>query len=62
MVSIGTAKRGRVWSNLRLRVDTFAKWARGVGAKFIDESIDPDQVLRGTLSPSQLDECPRFPP
>lgn len=61
MVSIGTAKRGRVWSNLRLRVDTFAKWARGVGAKFIDESIDPDQVLRGTLKPEPVGRVPAIP-
>ncbi|KQW30593.1 restriction endonuclease subunit R [Acidovorax sp. Root402] len=58
MVSIGAAKRGRVWSNLRLRVDTFANWARGVGAKIMDDSIDPDLVLRGTLKPEPVGRVP----
>jgi len=58
MVSIGAAKRGRVWSNLRLRVDTFAVWARAVGAKIADETIDPDAVLAGTLKPKPVGTVP----
>lgn len=58
IVSIGAAKRGRVWSNLRLRVDTFASWARGVGAKIVNESIDSDEVLRGTLKPEPVGQVP----
>lgn len=50
-VTIGAAKRGRVWSVLRLRVDTFAKWCRHLATKIVDESIDPDEVLKGTLIP-----------
>ncbi|MGC1176165.1 DEAD/DEAH box helicase [Polaromonas sp.] len=57
-VSIGAAKRGRVWSNLRLRVDTFAVWARAVGAKIVDETIDPDAVLAGTLKPVPVGAAP----
>jgi len=58
MVSIGAAKRGRVWSNLRLRVDSFAAWARSVGAKIADETIDPDTVLAGTLKPKRIGVVP----
>jgi superfamily II DNA or RNA helicase len=57
-VSFGAAKRGRVWSHLRLRVDTFAKWCRSVGRKVVDESIDPEEVLRGTLIPELISTLP----
>jgi superfamily II DNA or RNA helicase len=56
--SVGAAKRGRVWSNLRLRVDTFAAWARGIGQKLVDESIDPNAVLAGTLKPDVIGSVP----
>lgn len=58
MVSVGAAKRGRVWSNLRLRVDTFAAWARAVGAKLADETIDSNAVLAGTLKPEPVGTVP----
>lgn len=58
MMSIGAAKRGRVWSNLRLRIDTFAAWARAIGAKIANETIDPDTVLAGTLKPRPIDTVP----
>ena len=57
-MSIGAAKRGRVWSNLRLRVDTFAAWARAIGAKIVNEDIDPDVVLAGTLKPKPVGVVP----
>lgn len=58
MKSVGAAKRGRVWSNLRLRVDSFAVWARSIGAKIADETIDPDTVLAGTLKPRLIGAVP----
>lgn len=58
LVSIGAAKRGRVWSALRLHVDTFVQWARKVGDKLIDETIDPDVVLAGTLKPRVVTAIP----
>lgn len=56
--SVGAAKRGRVWSNLRLRVDTFAGWAKEIGAKLVDETISPDVVLAGTLKPEPVGIIP----
>jgi hypothetical protein len=56
--TVGAAKRGRVWSSQRLRVDTFAAWARGLGAKLVDESIDPETVLEGTLKPQSVGSIP----
>lgn len=60
--SIGAAKRGRIWSSLRLRVDTFPLWAKSVGRKLVDDSIDPDDVLRGTLKPVAIDVFPDSTP
>lgn len=56
--TVGAAKRGRVWSNQRLRVDSFAHWARTIGKKLIDERIDPDAVLEGTLKPETVGSPP----
>jgi superfamily II DNA or RNA helicase len=58
MTSIGAAKRGRVWSNLRLRVDTFANWAHSVGTKIADGTIDTETVLAGTLKPEPVGIVP----
>lgn len=60
--SIGAGKRGRVWSNLRLRVDQFAVWCKNVGFKIDDPNIDPEQVLRGTLIPTLIDSRPATVP
>jgi hypothetical protein len=49
--SVGAGKRGRVWSNLRLRVNSYAEWCKRAGAKIDDEAIDPEEVLKGTLVP-----------
>ena len=56
--SVGAAKRGRVWSSQRLRIDTFARWSRGIGAKLVDEAIDADQILAGTLKPEAVGDVP----
>lgn len=56
--SIGAAKRGRVWSNLRLRVDSFVEWAKAVGVKLANETLDPNTVLAGTLKPTLVGQIP----
>lgn len=56
--SIGAAKRGRIWANLRLQVNTFVAWCRYVGAKVADTSIDPEEVLKGTLIPKMVTARP----
>lgn len=60
--SVGASRRGRVWANLRLRVDEFSTWAQKVGAKIADASISPDEVLAGTLKPIPVGLVPEnFP-
>lgn len=56
--SIGAGKRGRVWATLRLKVNEFAAWCKHVGAKLVDDSIDPEEVLKGTLIPRLVDARP----
>lgn len=60
--SVGAGKRGRVWSNLRLRVDQFAAWCRNIGSKIDEPDIDPEEVLRGTLIPTLIDSRPAVVP
>ena len=60
--SIGAGKRGRVWSNLRLRVEQFAAWCKNIGSKIDDPNIDPEQVLRGTLIPTLVESRPAAVP
>lgn len=60
--SIGAGKKGRVWATLRLKVNEFAAWCKHVGSKLIDESIDPDEVLRGTLIPRLVGDRPTSVP
>lgn len=60
--SVGAGKRGRVWSNLRLRVDQFAAWCKKIGSKIDDPNVDPEQVLRGTLIPTLIDTRPAAVP
>ncbi|WP_175695058.1 DEAD/DEAH box helicase [Burkholderia ambifaria] len=52
--SIGAGKRGRVWSNLRLRVGQFSEWCKQAGEKIANEEIDPEEVLKGTLIPRMV--------
>ena len=52
--SIGAGKRGRVWSNLRLRVSDFSEWCKQAGEKIANDDIDPEEVLKGTLIPRMV--------
>nr|CUV27148.1 Helicase domain protein [Ralstonia solanacearum] len=60
--TIGATKRGRVWSFQRIRLESFARWCKHVGAKVIDETIDPEDVLKGTLIPKLVKERPAVMP
>lgn len=62
LTSIGAGKRGRIWSNLRLRIDQFAVWCKNIGAKIVDEDIDPEEVLNGTLIPISIETRPTVVP
>ena len=61
-VTIGASRKGRIWSHRRDRVDSLVTWCMGIGSKLLDESIDPDEVLKGTLDAQTLDARPQKMP
>jgi len=60
--TIGATKRGRVWSFQRLRLERFARWCKNVGEKVVDKSINPEDVLKGTLIPKLVKQRPDVMP
>lgn len=51
--TIGASRRGRLWSFRRVRLNELGNWCKAVGAKLSDPTINPEEVLKGTLQ-SQL--------
>lgn len=60
--TIGASRRGRIWSHSRDRLDELAAWCKLIGTKLLDDSIDPDAVLRGTLTVKAVSELPTARP
>lgn len=56
--TMGCSYKGRIWSQLRDDIDAFIKWCENVGRKVLDDSIDPQQVLRGAIVPKSVSERP----
>ena len=61
VVTIGASRKGRIWSHRRVRLDQLVTWCKHVGSKLIDDGIDPEEVLRGTLEPRVVSERPASP-
>ena len=57
-VTVGASQKGRIWSHRRDRVDQLVQWYKRTGAKLIDTTIDPDQVLNGTLNAQTITQRP----
>jgi hypothetical protein len=49
--TIGCSYKGRIWSYRTTNLLELTKWCSEVGNRLIDESLDPEEVLRGTLVP-----------
>lgn len=60
--TIGCSYKGRIWSYRTANLLTLTTWCRAVGAKLLDEKLDPDEVLRGTLVPVLVSERPKRTP
>jgi len=58
LTSIGASRKGRIWSHKREQLDKFVAWCEGIGAKLLDNMIDPDHVLQGTLVPTIITQRP----
>jgi superfamily II DNA or RNA helicase len=46
--TIGASRRGRIWSFKTTNLKTLVNWCKHVGKKILDDSIDPDEILKGT--------------
>ena len=57
-VAVGASQKGRIWSHRRNRVDELAAWCERIGDKLLDENINPDEVLSGTLQVRTIVERP----
>lgn len=62
LTSIGASRKGRIWSHRREHLDQFVSWCDEIGTKLLDNTIDPDQVLQGTLVPVTLTQRPEKMP
>jgi superfamily II DNA or RNA helicase len=62
LTSVGASRKGRIWSHQRDKLNDFVTWCRLIGGKLLDESINPDSVLSGTLIPQRLSERPKGMP
>jgi hypothetical protein len=56
--TVGASRKGRIWSHRRDRVDQLAAWCKKIGVKLLDNRIDPDEVLKGTLGAKTVLERP----
>lgn len=48
-VTVGASRKGRIWSFRKAHVEALSRWCKSIGKKVLDESIDPDEILKGTL-------------
>jgi hypothetical protein len=56
--TVGASRKGRIWSHRRERVDQLVAWCKAIGTKLLDNRIDPDEVLKGTLESQTVLERP----
>jgi len=61
-VTVGASRKGRIWSFTTANVASLVEWSKAIGAKVLDETIDPDQILKGTLESELISERPKLMP
>jgi superfamily II DNA or RNA helicase len=60
--SIGCSYKGRIWSRQATNIQMWTRWCQTVGEKLVDESLDPEEVLKGTLKQELVSERPNKMP
>lgn len=61
-VTIGCTIKGRIWSARSCNINEFVEWCKFVGAKVIDETINPETILEGVLVSEYLTSRPQLIP
>jgi len=56
--SIGCSYKGRIWSRRITNVEALTRWCSSVGEKLLNDGIDSEEVIRGTLVPEMIDRRP----
>lgn len=60
--TVGCLYKGRIWSRRTANLWEFTKWCSAVGRKLLNENIDADDVLKGTLVAEVMVERPKKMP
>lgn len=60
--SIGCSYKGRIWSRCKTNLETLRQWCSAVGSKVLNDKIDPDQILEGTLVSEDIPQIPQQMP
>jgi len=61
-VSIGCSYKGTIWSRWIESVDFWINWCNDIADKIMNESINVDDILRGALIPTMIEERPSVIP
>lgn len=60
--TIGCSYKGRIWSRCKTDINDLKEWCSGVGRKVLDETINPDEILKGTLIYKTIPQRPQKMP
>jgi len=60
--TVGASRKGRIWSHNRESVIQLVAWCKQIGKKLLDDTIDPDEVLKGTLEAEAVVTRPEVMP
>jgi superfamily II DNA or RNA helicase len=62
-VNIGASYKGRIWNVIRKGdLKEFKLWCIDIGDKLVNETIDPNQILKETLIPETISKVPDIYP
>jgi len=56
--TIGCSYKGRIWARKVGNLEELIEWCKDVGKKVLDTTIDPDEVLKGTLVSETIQSRP----
>lgn len=57
-VTVGCSYKGRIWSKDKGTIREFIDWCNMVGAKLVDNSIDPSSIIENVLVPEEVFAIP----
>ncbi len=61
-ISVGASRKGRIWAQKRGNVAELIAWCEQTGMKLLDETIDPEELLKGTLEAKPVTKRPTAMP